>query len=48
MDPKPLLESRDSLKSTGGPKAHKFTLNLDNKQKEIKKKKRLFTSSKII
>jgi hypothetical protein len=48
MDPKPLLESMDSLESTRGPKDHKFTLNLDNKQKEIKKKKRLFTSSTII
>jgi hypothetical protein len=31
-NPKPLLEIRDSLESAGGSSAHKFTINLDNKQ----------------
>jgi hypothetical protein len=34
-----LSKSRDSPESIGVPKAHKYTLNLDNKQKETKKQK---------
>jgi hypothetical protein len=36
------------MESTRAPKAHKFTLNLDNKKKEIRNKKYFFTNSKII